>query len=382
MMKTKSIFSNYFLIMLFLLILISPFIQQIFRIVPPLENKENRKLSEKPAFNINNLDPYPAAYESWYNDTFPFRNQFVKLYSDISFDWFKKSPFPDQVILGQKNNLFIVPKELDNYRRNNLFTKEDLEKLRAEFQYRKHYLSQKGIDYYVAVCPDKYSIYPEYLPWYISHLDTISRTDQFVNLIQELGITMIDLREVLVNAKDSVSEPLYTATDNHWNEYGSFFAYRAIMHQIEMKYPQVETLGFSDFTIQPEERRGGNLAHMINMQDRMMDVKYSFIPLSNKQIETIVSSPYPSPEDFQESEFFKGYYIQNTNLPKLLMIHDSFGKFVIPYFKDNFSRSVFIFDHWQYKLNEEIVEAEQPDIYVSLTLESLLQNLVDYPFKN
>jgi hypothetical protein len=39
-MKTKAGFSNYFLIVLFLLILLSPFIQQLFRIVPPMENKE------------------------------------------------------------------------------------------------------------------------------------------------------------------------------------------------------------------------------------------------------------------------------------------------------------------------------------------------------
>jgi hypothetical protein len=376
-MKNKFRFSNYFLIVLFLLILISPVIQQVFRIVPPMENKENRKLSEKPEFNPALLDPYPAAFESWYNDTFPFRNQFVKLYADISFDWFNKSPFPDQVIIGSGNNLFMVPKELDTYRRNNLFTKEELEKIRSEFQYRKQYLSQKGIDYYVAVCPIKYSVYPEYLPWYITHMDTISRTDQFVSLIKELGINMIDLREVLVNAKDSVSEPLFTATDNHWNEYGSFFAYRAVMHQIKKKHPEVKILGFSDYNIKLQKRQGGNLAHILNMQDRLMDVKYDFTPVINKHTTSIYPSPYPSPSDFQESEFFKGYYIQNSNLPKILIIHDSFGKFIHPYFKDSFSRSVFIWDKWQYKLNEPIVEAEQPDIYVSMTLESLLSALAD-----
>ena len=352
-------------------------LQQFLRVVPPMENRENRKLNEKPIFNPKLLDPYPAAYEAWYNDTFPFRNQFVKLYADISFDWFNKSPFPDQVIIGKGTNLFMVEKELDTYRRNNLFTDETLQRMRSEFQYRKNYFAEKGIDYYVAVCPTKYSVYPEYLPWYIRNIDTISRTDQFVNLIRELGIEMIDLREVLLDAKDSVARPLFTATDNHWNEYGSFFAYRAIMRQIRKNHPEVKMLNLSDFDIKARERPGGNLAHIINMQDRLKDVKYEFIPTYSTPIHQINPSPYPAPPDFFADEYFKGYYMENSNLPKVLIIHDSFGKFIHPYFRDSFSRSVFIWDKWQYKLNEQIVEAEQPDIYISLTLESLLKGLAD-----
>jgi hypothetical protein len=371
-MKTKAGFSNYFLIVLFLLILLSPFIQQLFRIVPPMENKENRKLSEKPEFNPALLDPFPAAFESWYNDTFPFRNQFVKIYADVSVDWFNKSPFPDLVIFGKRPNLFMVDKELDTYMKNNLFTREELDRIRSEFKYRKEYLSGKGIDYYVAVCPTKYSVYPEYLPWYITPRDTISRTDQFVSLIKELGITMIDLREVLVNAKDSVSDPLFTATDNHWNEIGSFFGYREIMKHIRKKHREISIPDFADFKIRKQDRDGGNLAHMINMHERLRDVKYVFTPVTNKYTTSITPCPYPPPANFQESEFFKGYYRQNSDLPRILIIHDSFGKLVYPYFKDSFSRTVFIWDKWQYKLNEPIVEAEQPDIYLSLTVESLL----------
>jgi hypothetical protein len=45
--------------------------------------------------------------------------------------------------------------------------------------------------------------------------------------------------------------------------------------------------------------------------------------------------------------------------------------------KHSFSRTIFIWDKWQYKLNESIVEAEKPDIYITITLESLLQSLME-----
>ena len=149
------------------------------------------------------------------------------------------------------------------------------------------------------------------------------------------------------------------------------------MSQIKKKHPEVKILSLDDFTIKPKERQGGNLAHLLNMADRLKDVKYEFTPKINMHTTAVYPSPYPSPADFQESDYFKGYFIKNSNLPKILIIHDSFGKFVHPYFKDSFSRSIFIWDKWQYKLNEPIVEAEQPDIYVSITLESLLNALAD-----
>ena len=76
-MKVKNGFSNYFLIGLFLLALVSPYIQNIFKVIPELSNTENRRLADKPVFDITLLDPFPAKYELYYNDHFAFRNHFV-----------------------------------------------------------------------------------------------------------------------------------------------------------------------------------------------------------------------------------------------------------------------------------------------------------------
>lgn len=376
-MKRRIVFSNYLLTILFILVISSAAIQQWFKILPEMPNQENRALNPMPDINPARLDPFPRLFEAYYNDHFAFRNQFMKLYADMNFEVYNKCPYPDQVLIGHNQNLFMIPKELDTYQRTTLFTNEELDRIRSEFSYRKKYFEKKGIAYYVAVCPIKYSIYPEYLPWYVQVRDTVSRTDQFLDVISGLGIEAIDLRKVLLEAKDSESRELFMATDNHWNEIGAFVAYQNIAARIARKLPGARVLQAKDYTIRPKHRNGGNLAHILNMHEEMPDVQYTFTLRKSVKISMITPCPYKVPDNFEEINFFKGYYMQDNsqNLPRILIVHDSFGKFIHAYFRDSFSRSVFIWDKWQYKLNEPIVDAEKPDVYISMTLESLLPGL-------
>ena len=379
-MKGRFIFSNYFITLLFLLVISSAAIQQWFVLLPEMPGTENRALNKMPEFNPALLDPFPQSYEAYYNDHFAFRNQFLKLYADMNYKVYGKCPYPEQVIIGRDQHLFMIPKELDTYQRTTLLSSEELERIRSEFSFRKKYFESKGIDYYVAVCPTKYSVYPDFLPWYVQVRDTVSRTDQFLDVVAGLGIEVIDLRKVLLAARDSSSRELFMATDNHWNEIGAFAAYQYITSGIAKKYPAVKVLQASDYTIRPRHRDGGNLAHILNMQDEMKDVQYTFTLRKSIKTSLITPCPYKAPDNFDLNDFYKGYTMNgNTqNLPGIMIVHDSFGKFIHAFFKDSFSRSAFIWDKWQYKINEPIVEAEQPDIYISLTLESLLPDLVNH----
>lgn len=377
-MKSKHLFSSYLLIILFITVISSAFVQDMLKIAPFCPNTENRKLSDKPVVDIKFLDPFPTKFETYYNDHFAFRNHFVKLYADISLNIFKKDcPFPDKILIGKNNELFGGLTEMNTYLRNNLFKNGELEKIRSDCSYRKKYLEAKGIDYYVVICPTKYSIYAELLPWYFKPSDTISRTDQFVRLLKELNIQVVDLRRPLLRSKDSLQQQIFKRTDNHWNDLGSFIAYQTIMERISEKHPEIKPLKFSDFNITAEESDGGNLATILNKVKEMKDIKYNFEPKFSLNVYPVTENPYPVPPDFPTDEFFHGFYLENSNLPKILIIHDSFTNSLEQFFKYSFSKSVFIWDKWQYKLNEPIVEAENPDIYVAIILESLLGDMSD-----
>lgn len=379
MMQERTYFSDYLLIVLFLALISAAFFQQATGIVPPIPNSENRKLADKPVFNVNLLDPFPAAYETYYNDHFAFRNHFISWYSYISFNVFDKSPYPDKVIIGKENQLYLVTNELDTYQGKILFDEAELEKIRTEFRFRKQYFAEKGIDYYMVICPTKYSVYPEFLPWYIKPVSKVNRTDQFVQVLQDLDIAVIDLRKPLREAKNSRSDQLYWPTDNHWSEMGAFLSYQAIVQQLRAKHPELVVKQTSDYTITPYVRDGGNLATMINMEDKLADSRFKFRPLFENRTSQISPCPYPIPEKMDPKDYYHGYEMAaDTVLPRIMIVHDSFGKVMYPFLKDAFSHTVFIWDKWQYKLNETIVDEEKPDIYLTMTLESLLPGLVEH----
>ena len=62
----------------FILVLVLHFVDELFELIPEPRVMEQRKLSEKPVFNINHLDPFPKDFEPYYNDHFKWRNYFVK----------------------------------------------------------------------------------------------------------------------------------------------------------------------------------------------------------------------------------------------------------------------------------------------------------------
>ncbi|HSH66680.1 MAG TPA: hypothetical protein VLB84_13025, partial [Bacteroidia bacterium] len=68
---------------------------------------------------------------------------------------------------------------------------------------------------------------------------------------------------------------------------------------------------------------------------------------------------------------------KNKDLPRLLLIRDSFGTFIIPFLSESFSHSTCIFDAWKYKLNEDIFKNEKPQIMIYLIYEPLLLNILD-----
>ena len=354
----------------FVLILVFPAIQIFLPIVPQMENTENRKLADKPVLNPDYLDPYPAEYEKYYNDHFSLRNQLVKLKSNLIANALQKSPMPDKVIFGKDGWLFLVDKELQEYRGTNLMKQNDIDKIADEMVRRKEYLEKTNSKLYVVVAPIKYSIYPEYLPRYVDRINKISRTDQIVVALKEKGINILDLRPVEINAKHN--NLLYYKTDNHWNDIGAFYAYEAMIKLIKKDFNKVPVLSIDDFDIEKKVIKGKNTAQMLNMVDDFEDIDFIFKQKVPSKAKKVTKVGYPMPKTFPYKWVFEmDYETGIDSLPKLLFIRDSFGKAVIPFMNQSFNRSVFIFDNWNYKSNEHIIENEHPDIVVYMVLESL-----------
>lgn len=371
-------FRNIIVIVIFISLISIPFLNGKLSIIKDIENTENRKPAERPDFDINHLDGFPSKYDKYYSDNFTFRQRLIKYYNQLNLVVFKKSPVPDQVIIGNNGWIFSAGSEVDSYRGKNRFELSEMEEIRLELEYRKKYLEERGCEFYFIVAPVKQNIYPEEMPVNLFRLNKQSWGEQLIEYLNEKSdVKTIDIYNTLRQSKQYGL--VYYKLDNHWNKKGAFFAANEVLRQISKDIPAVDVLSYSDFIVTDSISHSGNIASMLSNTQLFADSIFELTPKNGfkssdyQKVGYAVVPGFPYPWEY---EFVRE--IPNSDKPKILIISDSFGVNIYPFISESFSRSVKIFDSWQYKLNEDIVNAEKPDVELLIVLESNIRNMLGF----
>jgi len=373
-------FSKKYIVVIFLFVLLVPAIDSVFNVSKLLvdeKSSENRALTEKPEVDINKLDYFPSKYDLYYNDHFMLRDLLINVYNHIKAICFNVSPIPDKAFIGKENWLYMKDEEL-TYNGSNRFSDSDLVVVLKEFERRKEYLKQRNCSMYIYIIPPKFTVYPEYVGKNIKRNDKPTQGGQVAEYFKKNSdIPVTYLLPALLKAKSAENPLLFCTTDNHWSDYGAYIGYKEIISQLSYTYNQLKPLGENDLEASDTIIDGGNIAMMMNMEKHYTERKHRLKPAkpctqNGKKQNYPPPSGFPYPWDFETQKD-----CSNKKLPKALVIHDSFMLKMIPFFAENFSHSTYIFDAWQYKLNENIVEAEKPNIVVYVIFEPLLKHIVD-----
>lgn len=371
-------FRQYLLTLLFLGVLAFPILNRKNLILKDSENTENREPAPKPGLTIKNLDRFPIQYEKFYNDHFSVRQRLMKSYYDLNLLVYHKTPIPDQVVLGKNNWLFLGRDEVDVYTGKNRFTNEELTILKKELEYRQNYMAKQGIKFYFVIAPVKATVYGENMPDNIIKLHEESGGKQLLHYLnQNSTVNCIDLYSIMKRYKQSGL--LYFKNDNHWTKRGAFIGAMQIVKTIQKDFPSLNLLNLDSMITNSDTTTSGNLTAMLSKSKLFVDTIIELTPKNGFYTNEVPKVGYPVVKEFPypwEYEMVREQ--KDTTLPQLLLISDSFGGNLFPYISEPFSRSVKIFDSWQFKLNEEIVKAEKPDVVVLIVLESNIRNMLKY----
>ena len=115
---------------------------------------------------------------------------------------------------------------------------------------------------------------------------------------------------------------------------------------------------------------------MMLLQKTIKDQNIKLTPNKRKckKIDTVL---YPIPKVFpykrQHQVFFTS---SNKKLPKALIIRDSFTNAIEDKLPESFSNSTLIWDVWCYELNEDIINNEKPDIFLTIIIETNLPFII------
>lgn len=364
---------NHIKLILFLTLISLPLLDYIIPVSSKnYENRENRIYAGFPEVNIQHLDPFPMQFENFFNDHFHFRGELLHLNNFVKLNLYNESPHP-AVIKGRNGWLYTV-KYINSFTGERIFNPQELRGIRDIYINRSEWLKKKGIKNYIVIIPSKFNIYPEYLPKNVFKKRPVNKKMQFIKAVDSIdNLKVIDLEPLFLEEKKISSIRLYHKTDQHWNEYGALVAYKKIVEIIHEDLPEVGLVDITDFVIDSSLTYGKSLANTILAENKIMEMEIRVKAREQKSIRVKSEKSYPVPVKFPfKNEFQLHYKSNNIHSPKILVLRDSYTNSLLHLLPESFSETVLIWDNWGYRLNENIVDEEKPDIFLTLIIESNL----------
>ncbi len=225
-----------------------PIIYALFGAKLDTVNYENRNMTERPEFTLENIRFYPAQYENYYNDNFPFRNKLITLNSRITFEIFEEGL--GSTIKGEDGWLFYNSENsldggnIAQFKGIAYFTDEELAQAAASLQATADWCEEHGCEFVLMIAPNKERVYAEYMPGYYVNARRSEQcnTDQLVEYLREnTDIRVVWAWEDLSEYKTAhPDEPMYYHLDTHWNYLGGYIGARALLRELGIDIPPAD----------------------------------------------------------------------------------------------------------------------------------------------
>jgi hypothetical protein len=332
---------------------------------------ENRKMADPPSLTKGKLKEYPRRAEAWFNDHFGMRNSLVRAYSLVQVKVLHGIASA-RVVQGRDGWLFYAEDKIIEMRRGLLpFSEGDLRQWQTLLEERRDWLASQNIRYVFMFAPEKSSLYAEFLPAYLAPVRDQTRLDQFLAWMRAHStVEALDLRESLRAAKSEGR--IYHRTDTHWNEEGAFAAYRQIAAWLKKEFPRVTPIERGEFEPSVLVTPGGDLAGMLALTSILHEERRCLIPKTpsavraGKRTETMTKRPWiqgHEPVVFERD---------NAEIPRAVVVHDSFFDMARPFLSRHFGRSTFV--SWYFI--HEIIADEKPDVVIEEMVERVLSRPV------
>lgn len=373
----KRVFSIVYIAVVCLLLLVPGMISWT-RMNHDMPFADNRAIATQPALDVSHLDPFPAAYEHYYNDHFPYRNTGIYLLNYMDAFYFGKSPAPYYTIIGENTWLF----NPENIVQRNIgmvpVADSIMNAIIAEINVRGQWCREHNAEFRVVIIPAKSSIYPEHLPLQFKLGIGESPIDILLKrCAAESEVPILYLRDSLLPHK--ADYPLFLRTESHWTDYATYFGYQSIINWLFDGKQQPMKVDLSNVK---KEIRAGDYSKSLGFGSlSFFQDTFPVLQLPPNAVQARAKENYPCNSSWFAycNEYEWAYQNTDTTLPGLLVIRDSFtNPFLQSLLSQHFGRSTFIWDYWQHKLNKEIVEKEKPKMVICIMNEMFFTDFWKY----
>jgi len=297
----------------------------------------------------------------------------------------------NNVIIGYDGYMFYAD-SVDTFTGNGFLSKTIYDRTVRLLKSSSDWAEANGMKYYVAIVPNKNTVYSEYMPEGYE-MGEYRRIDQFCEILDESGVEYVDLRWALANAREESPERnLYHKYDTHWNQHAGFIGYSEIMNMIAEDYPSVVIHDKSEYQINYMETYMKDMAWYLGYYSYFREYAPQYTLKSGNTARILYYEPKNAWGQFQFAyEFTTGndrgysdklyrYTYQNdhnTASPSVYCMVDMANIALVPFLKDSFYKSDYNLSYSIQSNKNDILESGA-DILISVVSERNLKSFVNY----
>ena len=357
----------------FFAIIFTPLVQQLtaFISMNKINNSfdEKRTLADFKSVEDASILEIPTIFTTYYNDNFGARKFFIATNNYIKTRYFKISSKPAAVIGNGDWMFYNAEGSLADHQGKKELNLTEIDRIKNSISERKSYLEKRGIKYYIAVLPDKMSIYGKELPSHYNLVDT-TRLDQLLPHLRKTNIPILDLRSAI--KAEANNRLLYQKNDSHWNQNGGFIASQEIIKMLQKDFANLPgPFSIENYQITEKDKKGGDISMLLGIRAFANNSSFEYKGDSRVGIKKNAhNSLYNLYNEDYKATFI--YDKDDKSLPKILVFNDSFISYIHGFLGDYFSRSVFL---WTHNFRKDIIQRENPQIVLHLIVERSIESL-------
>ncbi len=327
------------------------------------DSLEKRDLASFPEFHISNIWKFFFGYQTYFEDHFAFRNEFLRWNGLTRLHFFKSSPVPQKMEFGKDEWLFASGTNFIEFT-SKPFSQDELKLISLNLEIMTKWFADKKVKYYFACLPIKARIYPEKLTDLMSKQLEFSRLNQLYDYLKGNDkINFIDARYELIEGRKT--RDTYIKSDTHWNTFGAYLGYRKIMQTMQKDFPDLVYYNLSDYRIDTVETQGGDLLMFMGLTEGIKFNNYKFNLLSGKEAKSVTPPTGPK----HNKRTYVSELQKSPNKYKLFVVRDSYSEFLKLFTSNSFER---VFYDWRPIPEISNIAAEKPDIVLHEMLERFI----------
>ena len=326
---------------------------------------ENRMMAKWPRFGgLGQSRDFIAGIENYFNDHFGWRARLVCWNNHWKEQLFHDPVNNRLVLIGRNGWLFHSGEQMiQHWAGMGVLSERELGNWCRLLEMRRDWLRARGAKYLFVVPPDKHTVYPEYLPAWLEAVPQPSKVQQLVTYMKAPStVEVLDLSQALIEAKKI--RVAYLQTDTHWNAFGGFVAYRALVQAMACQLPALEPLPLEAYDWKTVPSAGLELARRLGITESFSESYFvKPIPIAPLADVEILRDPVRLPNKSSQEPLFR----RNTNAPgKAMVFRDSFSGSWYSHLGQHFNEVLYI---WQYDWDRPLIEREQPDVVIDEMLQ-------------